>query len=203
MEQRQVLKDASRQMDSVLNGGQSEANAYKHGMRERGQSIEEASQLADNFIEGREATAQLEQANFNENGGEGLSNTALGTFGDALHTITDETSPAHAGFQVWKGLGHIFSANKHRKRERRITPEQLQVAVADAQVAFLATFGNEAYQQAIRSQQGSGGNNVNQIGTEDDPNIQNIRRSFSLPGSSVIAEEETVYEYRVSAAFRR
>jgi hypothetical protein len=43
--------------------------------------------------------------------------------------------------------------------------------------------------------------NIRDVGTERDPNIQEIRRQFSLPGSSVLAEEGAAYEYRVRPAF--
>jgi RHS repeat-associated protein len=43
---------------------------------------------------------------------------------------------------------------------------------------------------------------VNNLGTENDPNVQNIRRAYALPGSNILVEEEAVYDYRVSMASR-
>lgn len=41
------------------------------------------------------------------------------------------------------------------------------------------------------------------IGTESDPNVQRIRREYSLPGSSFMDEAMAVHEYRVQRAFLR
>ena len=34
---------------------------------------------------------------------------ALDTFGEALHTVTDGTSPSHVGYQVWQGIPVVES----------------------------------------------------------------------------------------------
>jgi hypothetical protein len=38
-------------------------------------------------------------------------------FGLALHTTQDATSPAHTGFQIWRGTGYISDALAHVKQE--------------------------------------------------------------------------------------
>ena len=43
-------------------------------------------------------------------------------------------------------------------------------------------------------------NYVRNLGSNNDRHVQEIRRNFSLPGSSVLEEEEGLYEYRLSAA---
>jgi len=103
------LKYASERLDTEP-GGQDSRNAYKHAMSDglRGQSAGEAAQLAGEFVD-----AQLNQAvdaqlkwesrwTFAE---PGWAPDAMLHFGNALHTVTDNTSPQHQGFQAWHGMG--------------------------------------------------------------------------------------------------
>jgi RHS repeat-associated protein len=108
--QRVVLQTASKRVDGYLNGGQTAALAYEHGMRAPGQSKEEARGLADKFIAGHEAAATgLARANG------GVNDAALNELGTALHTVSDRTSPAHMGEQVWTGGGErLLTATKAR-----------------------------------------------------------------------------------------
>jgi RHS repeat-associated protein len=99
--QLEKLKEASRYVDRLA--GQTEANAYQHGMRAPNQSIEEAKKLADAFIQGHEQKARALAPNGCKNGYQNISLEALWEIGQALHTIMDETSPAHEGFQIWYG----------------------------------------------------------------------------------------------------
>ncbi len=102
--QRQRLKDASGYIDGLFNGGQSERYAYQHGMRGGpGQSEREARDAADNFIKLHEQNARNLVPKGCEGGYQKISGDALYEFGQALHTITDMTSPAHEGFQIWDG----------------------------------------------------------------------------------------------------
>jgi hypothetical protein len=54
-----------------------------------------------------------------------------------LHALTDATSPAQEGFQLWYGLNIVT----HKLRERSISPEQFNDAVRAAQEAYSQTFG--------------------------------------------------------------
>jgi hypothetical protein len=81
----------------------------------------------------------------------GLCPAALQAFGNALHTITDKTSPSHEGYQRWYGVkdplawpgdawhflreacpGSVCSGNRQRQ----------QNAINRAQFAFSLVFGN-------------------------------------------------------------
>ena len=80
-----------------------ERYAYQHGMRTPNQSVEEAKKLADDFISGHLRAARDLAPQGCKSGAGKISADALWEFGQALHTITDMTSPAHAGFQIWYG----------------------------------------------------------------------------------------------------
>lgn len=86
---------------------QTGANAYRHAMRNKGQSTCEAMSQAEAFVR-----QQMEWAIFNHN--RGKEGPALWQFSEALHTLQDATSPAHIGFQEWSDdpgflavLGHV------------------------------------------------------------------------------------------------
>ena len=83
---------------------QTGALSYRHGMRNAGQSIAEARNLADALVRRQYALAQnlLTQ---------GLVADAYFQLSIGLHTLQDATSPAHAGFQVWSdhvSLGELI-----------------------------------------------------------------------------------------------
>jgi RHS repeat-associated protein len=102
--QQQRLKDASGYIDGLFNGGQSEHYAYQHGMRGGpGQSERDARDAANNFMTLHEQNARKLAPKGCEGGYQKISGDALYEFGQALHTITDMTSPAHEGFQIWNG----------------------------------------------------------------------------------------------------
>ena len=195
---RAILKRVSRDMDGVFNCGQCTNNAYQHGMRAPGQTVEEAAKKASDFIGAERDKARQLQAAFENNGGNGLSKEALEAFGKALHTIIDMTSPAHEGFQVWYGLpvpgdpqaGHdAYEAEKHREMESTITYGQLGYAVGAAVQFFYHTFGNERGDQATAG---------TSFGSESDPNVQQIRAGFALPGSDPRVEGEALYAFRLT-----
>ncbi len=81
-------------------GSQSAENSFKHAMSDgrHSQSKSEAMRLADNFV-------RLEYHRGQRLLASGNLSSAYYHFGLALHTLQDATSPAHAGFQPWKGLG--------------------------------------------------------------------------------------------------
>lgn len=148
-EQRKVLKASSKRVDQ----DQSPGGSYKHGMRAPGQSKGEAAKKSNDFIQSNEGKAQEQQRVHEAGGGEGLSNDALSSFGNALHTVTDSLSPAHKGQQEWKGtegIANKAAAVDHFLTEASPSRESLKAAVAAAQEAFKETFGDEAAAAAIR-----------------------------------------------------
>jgi hypothetical protein len=160
--QRQKLKDASAYVDGLWNGGQSEQYAYQHGMRGGpDQSEIVARHAADNFIGLQEQLARKAAPGGCKDGYQKLGGDALWEFGQALHTITDMTSPAHEGFQIWYGPPYptgITAVDAYRYGnwlryvERHHQQETLDVLNADpiqrkriieaARKAFADTFGD-------------------------------------------------------------
>jgi len=157
-EQRQVLKKASSDTDynNKVNGKkpQEPESSFVHSMSDglHNQSAEEAKKLATRFIESNEQTAQKQQEAYEKDGGVGVSNEALKSFGNALHTVTDATSPAHQGYQPWIGTDSIkgkAAAAAHIAREATISDKELKKAVEAARNAYRKTFGEDRLQQAI------------------------------------------------------
>lgn len=136
---------------------QDPANSYLHGMSDgtanggRGQDREQARKDADSFIADQEKLAQNQQAQYEKDGGKGLSPDALRTFGLALHTVTDRTSPAHQGEQPWNGTEGV--ANKaagldHLRRESTMGSAAGAQAVGATRGFFQRVFGAAATRQA-------------------------------------------------------
>jgi RHS repeat-associated protein len=141
----QILKDASLNMDYGPRQ-QSAALAFEHGMSNgvTGQTPLEAEQQTDAFIARSEHLAQQIQADWIASGHSGIAPAALMAFGNALHTITDRLSPAHAGYQPWYGRSQWNpTAWWHFARESYITPSGMNRAVLAARQAFQQTFGLE------------------------------------------------------------
>ena len=123
---------------------QSTEASFVHGMSDgaHGQDPMEAQQKGDDFIAQNEHDAKQAQAEWIASGHTGISPKALTAFGNALHTITDRTSPTHTGNQPWYGsldpraLAHVWG-------ERSITPDQKDTAINAARNAFYQTFGNQ------------------------------------------------------------
>jgi RHS repeat-associated protein len=140
-----TLSDASQNMDYGP-GQQDPALSDEHGMSNglTGQSPSEAEQQGDAFIAQNEHDAEQIQADWIASGHTGIAPAALTAFGNALHTITDRLSPAHAGYQPWYGQKWWNpSVWLHVWRERRITSTQMDAATSAAQNAFLQTFGDD------------------------------------------------------------
>jgi RHS repeat-associated protein len=146
------------------------ANAYMHAMTPGGMTEDEARSLAEQFIEKNLNDAVTEQLNGfgpKQSDYPMFSAEALTSFGQAMHTIMDNTSPAHKGFQVyampettvyWHGVP-IKIANipqwiqeglEHKALESRPpTREELADNILSLRVNFLATFGNKAFIKAV------------------------------------------------------
>jgi RHS repeat-associated protein len=114
---RNVVKAASLEVDQ----DQSVQGAYKHGMSQppgpgqtQDDAVAAAMSDAGKWIDGNLDSAVNAQLAF-EAAGDGPENQemrttlnspdALRLFGLAAHTVADETSPEHAGFQPWYGYG--------------------------------------------------------------------------------------------------
>jgi RHS repeat-associated protein len=139
-----TLSGASHNMDYGP-GQQDPAQSYEHGMSDgpAGQTSSQAEQQADAFIAQNEHEAQQIQADWVASGHAGIAPAALTAFGNALHTITDRLSPAHAGYQPWYGQGWWNpSAWLHYWREHAIHSSQMDAATSAARSAFLRTFGD-------------------------------------------------------------
>jgi hypothetical protein len=96
------LQDASEYVDRIW--GQQEALAYQHGMRGGpDQSVEEARGAAADFMSGHLQKARSLAPEGCKSGCDKIPWNAIWEFGQALHTITDMTSPRHEGFQIWYG----------------------------------------------------------------------------------------------------
>ena len=138
-----ILTDASHSMDYGP-GQQTAALSFEHGMRNgmAGQTASEAEAQSDAFIAQNEHDAARIQADWIASGHSGIAPAALTAFGNALHTIEDRLSPAHAGFQPWYGQSWWNpSAWRHYLREAHISPAQMNSAVSAARQAFQQTFG--------------------------------------------------------------
>jgi RHS repeat-associated protein len=151
-QQLRALKDANWNMhyksQTLGHGPQDPAVAYTHMMSDGtdpdpAHGLDLSMKLADKFIEGNLADARAAQAAWIASGHSGISPQALAVFGNALHTVTDGTSPAHRGFQRWRGpwayLG--ISSIVHYSREWWPTKAERRSAVEAARQTFLDAFG--------------------------------------------------------------
>jgi hypothetical protein len=158
-DQLRILYKASEDTDytNSVNGvdPQDPAASYVHGMSDglTNQDPAVAQQLGDTFIAENERSARQHQAAFVAAGGKGISPNALTAFGNALHTVTDRTSPAHAGHQPWygtKGTRLKFRAYRHFRREEIMSLAERKEAIQAARQAYARTFGEGFYFSAIQ-----------------------------------------------------
>jgi hypothetical protein len=148
-----VLKAASSRMDHCVEC-QTQARSFQHFMRAPGESSAQAKQDAQNFIKAKESQARSDNGKVST--AQGIGDPSLETFGQALHTSTDGTSPAHVDAdgnpRVWQGLpitpSRVQSTLKHIDEEAHPTQQQLNNAVNAARRAFGATYGASACAQA-------------------------------------------------------
>ena len=96
---------------------------------------------ADNYIDSQVQAAQEAQANWIAQGHTGFSPLALSAFGNALHTVTDRTSPAHEGEQPWSNK--FWPGAWHVMRELHISNARQTDATNASRALFQRTFGNE------------------------------------------------------------
>jgi len=84
--------------------------SYMHAMRAPWQTTGYAHQSANDFV--RRSLVRTRELLDHYS-----LNAALESFGEALHTIQDATSPAHFGFQKWLGEDVLIEAVDHVRRE--------------------------------------------------------------------------------------
>jgi RHS repeat-associated protein len=145
----QTVKDASFVMD-FGQGQQEPSSAYMHGMSDgsgkvfwggEGGNAAHDQIAADNYIDSQVQAAQEAQANWIAQGHTGFSPLALSAFGNALHTVTDRTSPAHEGEQPWSNK--FWPGAWHVMRELHISNARQTDATNASRALFQRTFGNE------------------------------------------------------------
>jgi RHS repeat-associated protein len=153
-QQRDQLKRTSSWVDRIP-GGQTKEHNHEHAMRSPGENPATANRAIDQNIQNHEQAAQRAQGGAPERADQ-INNGALNEFGQALHTATDRTSPAHTDAngnpREWSGLptspSEVTAVNQHVAEEATATPEQFEIAVIAAQQAFKTTFGDAAFQEA-------------------------------------------------------
>jgi RHS repeat-associated protein len=146
-----VLEAASDWVDSVSAGNQSPEMSYMHSMRdgEHHQTVEDAAMQSANYVTAELEAAVQAQLKFEANGGEGRSDDALTHFGHALHTVTDATSPEHAGFQPWYCL-MCYSAYRHHAAEEESATSSLSTDIHARFLAHLAADNlKQRYEQEL------------------------------------------------------
>jgi uncharacterized protein RhaS with RHS repeats len=127
-----ILKQSSRDFDKAT---QSSDESFKHSMRKKGQTVEDAIKERDKFI--KDKFDECKRAN-----DAGKRNEALRLLGEALHPIMDASSPMHTDekgnpkeWNPWHPWGH--SPNDHIGNETvsditKSIYEQQDKAILDA-----------------------------------------------------------------------
>jgi RHS repeat-associated protein len=155
-----VLKRVSAGQDRLL-PGQSRHLAFEHAMRSPSQTPAQAQAQFEQFLAQRKDAAQTSQSGYVPPGATEPNLFAIEVFGELLHAVTDETSPAHEGFQPWDWqdfcsatwLGcDADSVESHTSREgwQQFTPQRQNQAIGAARQWFLSTFGQANYWQAVK-----------------------------------------------------
>jgi RHS repeat-associated protein len=153
-QQRNELKRISAWVDRIP-GGQTKAHNHEHAMRSPGENPAAARRAIDQNIQNHERAAQQAQGGTPDHASQ-INNRALDEFGQALHTTTDRTSPAHTDAsgnpREWNGIPVTpegkQAVEQHMAEEAHPTPEQFEGAVVAAQQALKNTFGDAAFQDA-------------------------------------------------------
>lgn len=173
-DQRQHIKNGSYSVDDPLNGGLETSHSNEHALTMPGQSPDDAAEKADQFI-----NTNVDKAKEYEQGRSFLM--SLCYFGKAFHTVSDMTSPAHEGYQVW----NLSEWRAHRLAESSINNYRMGLAVGATLNLYKYTYGQAALQRAAPYTPGS----------LDDPSVQAITRQYS--GSrDHIAEGQALDDYR-------
>jgi RHS repeat-associated protein len=155
---RTILKQASVFVDQ----DQSVADSFMHGMRALDQSVQEAMDLGQAFVESHLDTAVQYQIQWENAGNSGWNPGALFQFGMALHTVTDADSPWHDHYQeawghYWDPLGSAgHAAGEYFLGTKRFSAVELAQARYDAWllwVEFLNKLAEERKKQEEQKKQ--------------------------------------------------
>ena len=154
-QQRQTLKSASYWMDHSATS-QMKSHNHEHFMKSRGQNPAAAAAAARSYIQNQSQAAQAIQGERPQNVAS-LEKDALTAVGNAIHTATDGTSPAHVDAngnpRDWGGIptsrAEIAAVQQHEVEEAHPTDAQIDSAVSAAQKVFIDTFGDATAKQAI------------------------------------------------------
>jgi RHS repeat-associated protein len=146
----EALKTASWAMDYAAHQ-QDPGNSFMHGMYDDsgtefwgGGNDAHDDARANAFISDQVDVAQRAQADWIAQGHTGFAPAALTAFGNALHTTTDRTSPAHEGPQGWKGKPWYYPSSLwHGIRESRRLGSRAEYTDSAAQQVFIRTFGHQ------------------------------------------------------------
>lgn len=156
--QRTVLKAASIGMD-YCPMCQSKLSNHTHFMKSPGEDAGQARAAAQKYIAKEERVARQSQGGAPTSTAE-ITDQSLKHFGKATHTVTDGISPAHVDVKGdprdWSGVplssSAVVAARAHDAEEANPTEEQVQAAADAARREFKRTYGQAAYDQAIRQQ---------------------------------------------------
>jgi len=195
-----IIKQASKDMDNPLYGGQNEDRSYQHAMKARKESSTAAEQRMRVYVLEKVNEARTKYK-------EGKIDEGVYAFGEGLHTLMDWTSPAHEGFQDWwlpltpegtkpeevaesvsKSVLFYFMYKQHSAMESAISAERMGMATG---MAFAYTSYVWSEEEAIIERGGTS------PGDYADPYIQELRRVFK---DEPIREAEAEYLYRVGVA---
>lgn len=139
-----------------------ESQANVHAMRRSDQTVEQAREGWQKFINDNNNEARRIQAAYAKSGGKGISQLALQYFGRGNHAVMDETSPTHKGFQLYQQpkftgnpLRDAVTARDFKRRmdehtdgEAKISPEQMKEAVEKVRRNFANVFGEHLLSMA-------------------------------------------------------
>ena len=116
------------------------------------QSPEEASKLMAGFVENSVARAEKAQAEWEQNGNDGISDAALEELIDALHAVQDGTSPDHVGFQPW-GIGFGVRHGIHETIAAHTDVGAWQAGINVSRALFLRVFGERQFKAATKEKE--------------------------------------------------
>ena len=157
--QRQILKDRSAWVDRPA--GQTKAHNHEHAMKSPGEDPVSARRAIDENIKNHEEAATKKQGGTPDSVSK-IKKNALKEFGEALHPVSDRTSPAHTDAQNnprdWSGIptseSEYQAAKQHEREESTISPAQMDTAAGAARESFKRTFGEKALKEAATTPPG-------------------------------------------------
>jgi RHS repeat-associated protein len=147
-----------------------ESHANEHAMLRPGQTLEEAQRGYQAFIDDRSAHAKQDFEFSQSHNTVGYLDASvkamvhsLFTFGESIHPIMDNTSPAHNPFQMYYGL-HLaggsyidrllilswaYDVMAHTNAESSISDAQLNGAISVVREHYLRVYGKAMYSRAV------------------------------------------------------